>query len=546
MLRDHTVPGFTRDFPNFLAVCAVATGLAMLSVSSLQAQTVATFAGAQTVLANAGSVAVALGRSGNVYIQDNGWSPLDNLDKIKGSLEKAGFSLQAGSEEYVEYMDWVKETCERNMQDTAFNNPAPNAYATLVLPVHQGTVIPPGRWLWQLDEQEAIVIVGRTPPEAAYFSYQTILGFLPISPWPPQSPGFLPTRVAPSVGDAINIGTIKTLGPDKVKRPIVIVITGHRGTEKAVRRALLAGGVPDAVINVETISPALGALGTKDKGSWFYWAHRVSVPKSESEVLDYLKTVGDQLKVFRVRPNQQLAQQLGKDPEPIPVLRVRGTGHTEMDLYPAVLRLRQAILDHYRATPYKELDTHVFSATAWDGQEVLAEKPYAGLQRGITSLGVTRDTNYLGTYPTFMLRQGVPEFVIVYGVNHQKTGKVTYAAVGAYANEVRWFGIGTALSPTFEGSANAFLPGDPDADKLYVLKVARDCTGVDHCLQINPPKFVDLWGNPYPTNPTCALDDLSTPEKTEIPFNLDQERLFFIFRSYMEPSTLVGPDDNEL
>ncbi len=63
---------------------------------------------------------------------------------------------------------------------------------------------------------------------------------------------------------------------------------------------------------------------------------------------------------------------------------------------------------------------------------------------------------------------------------------------------------------------------------------------------VNPPKFVDLWGNPYPTNPTCALDDLSTPEKTEIPFNLDQEKLFFIFRTYMEPSTLVGPDDNEL
>jgi len=481
-----------------------------------------------------------------VSAQDKGndSSPLANLDKIKASLDKAGFTSQDGE---VAYMDWVQWTCERTMQDTAFNNPAPNAYATLILPVHEGVVMPPGKWLWQLDEQEAIVIVGRTPPEAAYFSYQTILGFLPMSPWPPESPDFVLKRVAPSVGDAINIGTIRTRGPDKVRQPVVIIITGHRGTEKEVRRALLAAGVPDAIINVETIAPALGSLGIKDKGSWFYWAHRVSVPTSKDDILDYLKAIDGELKVFRVRPNEQLAQKLGQDPQPVPVLRVRGTGHTEMDLYPAVLRLRQAILNRYGGgAEYKELDTHVFKSVGYDGREILSEKPYPGLQRGIATLGVTRDTNYLATYPSFMLRQGQPEFVIVYGVNHQKTGKVTYAAVGAYANEHRWFGIGTALSPTFEGSAEEFLPGDPDADKLYVLKVARDCAGEDHCLQVKSPEFLNLFEKPYPTNPTCALDDLDTPEKVEIPFNLDQEKLFFIFRSYMEPATLVGPDDNEL
>jgi len=65
-------------------------------------------------------------------------------------------------------------------------------------------------------------------------------------------------------------------------------------------------------------------------------------------------------------------------------------------------------------------------------------------------------------------------------------------------------------------------------------------------LQVKSPEFLNLFEKPYPTNPTCALDDLDTPEKVEIPFNLDQEKLFFIFRSYMEPATLVGPDDNEL
>ena len=472
-----------------------------------------------------------------------GWSALDNVEYLKNSLDTAGFTWQEGS---VAYMDWVKETCEGKMKDTAFNNPAPNAYATLILPVHEGVGRPPGEWLWQLGKNEAVVLVGQTPPAAKYFGYQTILGFLPISPWPPPADYQL-RRVAPSVGDAINIGTVQTIGPDRVERPIVIIITGHRGTERAVRKAVLAAGYPAAILNVEAISPALGPLGIKDEGSWFYFAHRVAVAANNDDVLDYLKTIGNRYRVFRVTPNDQLAQQLGDDPEPVPVLRVRGTGHTELDLYPALKRLRQAILDLHAGKQQTELDTHVFTTrTRWDGRELVAEKSYVGLQRDIQVLGVTRDTNYLATYPTFMLREGEDEFVIVYGANHQKTGKATYASVGAYADWDRWFGIGTALSPYFGDSARHYLPNDPEADLLYALKVARNCGGEDHCMQINQPEFKDLFGRSYETNPTCSLDDLETPQVDPRPFNLNEQKMFFIFRSYMEPTTLVGPDDNEL
>ena len=117
--------------------------------------------------------------------------------------------------------------------------------------------------------------------------------------------------------------------------------------------------------------------------------------------------------------------------------------------------------------------------TREDSREVVVEKPYVGLQRGIQMLGAGRDTNYLATYPNFMLREGVDEFVIVYGVNHQTTGKVTYSSVSIYADKDRWFGPknGTLLSPAFEGSAERYLPDDPDAQYLYAIKVARHCDG---------------------------------------------------------------------
>ena len=47
--------------------------------------------------------------------------------------------------------------------------------------------------------------------------------------------------------------------------------------------------------------------------------------------------------------------------------------------------------------------------------------------------------------------------------------------------------------------------------------------------------------DPCETNPECSLDNLETEEQDPSPFNLDEQKLFFIFRSYMEPATLVGP-----
>lgn len=219
---------------------------------------------------------------------------------------------------------------------------------------------------------------------------------------------------------------------------------------------------------------------------------------------------------------------MAPNPEPVPILRVRGTGHTEMELYPALKRLRQAILKQY-SEPHKELDTHIWSLP---DREIMAEQPYVGLQRGLFLMGATRDTNYLATYPNFKLRKGVDEFVIVYGVNHQKTGKATYASFSLYADKDKWFGVGTTLSDEFAGSARRFLgPDDPDADMLYAFKVARDCQGEAYCMEpTEPENFTDEWGIPY-----------SCPD-----LDLDEDEMFFIFRSYMEPATKVAPDDNEL
>ena len=426
-------------------------------------------------------------------------------------MEKAGFGHAEGSATYI---DLVKECCEQKVEDTLANNPWPNAYLTIALPTPADvTYTLPAAWLWQLRADEAVVMVGQTPPPAAYFSYQTFAAFVPPNP----------NRLGIAVGDTINISTVHTAGPDHFNQPIVYILTGNQTTEQRVRAAVLAAEYPEEIINVETIAPALTPMGFGVTGSVFYLAHRTAVPVNQADLEAYIKA--PPYRVFRVTPNEPVASA----PEPVPVLRVQGTGHTEMDLYPALKRLRQAIVTRYAGLQKTELDTRVWEIT---DLRVLLENPYVGLQRGLFLMGATRDTNYLSTYPNFKLRDDSGEFLIVYGVNHHKTGKATYASISVYADARRWFGVATEFDKDFGDSARQYLgPADPDADLLYAIKVARDCTGEPYCLEVTAPEFKDINGQPY----TC------TP-----PLVMNEADMFLLFRAYMEPATKVGPDANEL
>ena len=128
-----------------------------------------------------------------------------------------------------------------------------------------------------------------------------------------------------------------------------------------------------------------------------------------------------------------------------------------------------------------------------NGQLELCDDPYSGLQNGNYTYLATRDTNYIQTYPYFKLRETVDEYIIVYGVNHQKTGKATYANFSVYVEPTfgtgREIGLGSVADPKFAGSAEVYLgPDDPDADMLYAFKIARHCPAGDpYCLQVGDP-----------------------------------------------------------
>ncbi len=483
------------------------------------------------------------------------------LPNLQKNFERAGFNVHQAA---FEYMDFVKMACTDVIPSALANNPWPNAYMVLTdahlledpndTRMHdtRGPAYDRNQY-WQLREDEAFVLVGETPPEVRYFGFTTYAYFLPDDPLTSDvDESQQPRGIA--VGDPTNIATMHTIGPDPFLAPIVYIITGNRQTERVVREAVLAAGYPAEIINVDAISPVIAPLGIGPKDTVFTFATRNSVPASSADITEYIVNANNHMKAFRVTPlnaqgELQVEPVFPDDPEPVPVLRPQGTGHTEMELYPALKSLRAAILNRYASLsqgdpgyPYKELDTDIWSA----GPDTMGEKPYVALQRGKYGGAVSRDNNYLTTGPLFMLRNNVDEFVIVYGVNHQATGKATYASFSLYGNPIGQVGLGTTLSTKFDlrpdgtgqpgDSARQYLtPDDPYyqyADMLYAWKVARECNDEPYCMEVDTQ-----FESPVGENYTCPA---------YLDYENGEDWLFFIFRNYMEPATSAAPDDNEL
>ncbi len=72
----------------------------------------------------------------------------------------------------------------------------------------------------------------------------------------------------------------------------------------------------------------------------------------------------------------------------------------------------------------------------------------------------------------------------------------------------------------FNGTAEEYLPDNPNAKYLYVYKIARNCNGDPHCFEV-------------PTGPGAYGIGLDQP-------------LFIAWRSYLEKATKTGPSYSEI
>jgi len=353
---------------------------------------------------------------------------------------------------------------------------------------------------WQLNPDEAVVLVTKTPPECAYFSY---CGFIFNKYYEKEKQR---KWVWTSFNDPLNNLTIKTSGtPNGAKgnpfnQDTIIIITADKGTDQRIRSAALSAGYPEDIINTYVIPSSMVKMGTGPEFDTIVFGHRMALFADEKAGQAYVNAISA---AIRVIPKSQAKL----DPFPAPELRVRGTGKTEVDLQPALEDLRKAILVKHSNLAADEFETSVWLPESYDA-----------VQRGLYVAGESRDTTYLRC-DTFTLGDTPDEFIIVYGVNHAASGKATYSNCNFYG-EAGWNGVAGILSTEYAGSAEEYLPGNPLAKYLYVCKFARSCGPEKTCVAV-------------PTGPEAhgvALD----------------EPAFIAFRAYIEPATRVGPAYSEL
>ena len=433
------------------------------------------------------------------------------LDVFQGALAKEGFDAHAAP---ITFVDLAKEYCAGNMASAQFMNldapylaVRPWKSAEELQTESQLAIgtppIPPASEAFRLRPDEAIVLIGLTPPPAKYFSYTPYL----MRKAYPQGIA----KSFSSLGDSVNLRTIHAPGTP-FNQPIVLIFTPDRGTDARVRHALQVAGYPVSIIHTVVIPSSMLNLGLGAGADTLVIAQRIAQWQDPAAGASYL--AHPSLTGFRVTPRASATP----DPFPVPPLRVRGTGRTEMDLMNKLGELRAGIIE---ANPALSATEYVARPVAYDG--------YDYIQRAADPFGDTRDTLYLaaGYFPplgwTDAMTLADDEFLIVYGPNHVATGKVTYVNINAYSSVKGQLALGSVYDDQLFGTAAPYLqPGDPAADLMYVYKLAKDCHGESNCLS------------------------LSTGGCPRLPALGDADPLMVVIRSYLEPSTRVGPAYTEM
>ncbi len=124
--------------------------------------------------------------------------------------------------------------------------------------------------------------------------------------------------------------------------------------------------------------------------------------------------------------------------------------------------------------------------------------------------------------------------MIVYGANHYNTGKTSYMNI-TMCGLTKQIAADDVDDTQLEGSADDWLPGNPDANKLYVYKFARHCAeGEKYC-------FVLPEGCCGDKNPTW--DNWRAPGLGGVK---SDEETFIIWRNYLDPVAKTGADPAEV
>ncbi|MEM9444061.1 MAG: hypothetical protein AAGA18_01800 [Verrucomicrobiota bacterium] len=448
-----------------------------------------------------------------IFAQDP-YTPLQ-LQFIKNQmisqLDTLGYDVLEGMLSYLSPEE-SEALCAQFGWNCQANNPT-TPYGLFLFP-HQGDDSYQAMH-WKLAKNEAVVFVGVTPPKCRYY------GIVPYI-WSRYEDGNEINLFA-SLGDTYNNGTMNTSGPnyDTFSKNSVIIMTRDWDTDTAIRQALTHPdiGLSPNIFNTYglPITPALRMGYIRNVSDNFAAFTRLALFEDEEVGQSYMDN--PPAFIMKVRPKNRFRATV---PLGQPILRPAGSGKREQDmmingysLQEALESLEQGIRDYYAPQIPTEMPLRI--------DDIFGFECIEGIPPDIPPfrcLFDNRDTIYNHhLFDPVLLPDEPSTFFMVYGINHAKTGKVTYhnVSINEFGTDR---GVVSIDDRFFDGSANKYTD-HPLKDYLYAMRISRTCSDEDapFCYQVS-----------------------SDPES-----GITLERsLYVMFRYYLELTTGTRPAEDEI
>ena len=374
----------------------------------------------------------------------------------------AGYTVQRGAYAFLEPGD-----CCGDGMSCFGNNPGGSYGYSLVPPAPGQTSADSGydvggaRKMFHLGADEVVVTVGLTPPPAAYFGFRTHVMWHDVA-------GELDFVLATNGDDLSSWVVQQRRGDDDVSlEPLAVVTSADATVEADVHALLEAAGFAPTEIEDDRIGADVTTLGLGDLDDQLSIIHRAAVFDDPVAEAAYRADPG--LVVLRLTPTAPLAS---PEPHVYPGRSRPLSGVDESAWAQAVDDLEAAIVASAPGYSSRKIS---FSFPGADPLDCLADGLVCG---DLSSRLWVKSGNF-----------GLPldgSFAVAFGVNHERSGKVVYSSVSAQA-VTHNVGLESIDSRHMVGSAAPLLPGDPLADDLFAIYLARDCLAFPDKLCIEIP-----------------------------------------------------------
>lgn len=459
------------------------------------------------------------------------------LKSLMSTLDEMDFIVQEG---HIKYIDILK-LCSEGIVDSCLAQNVGAPYASCILPAapeqetyielkNEGSgkypqninYIAPGV-TYKLRPDEAIILIGITPPEAYYFGFRSYVGFVENQLMKSYSDAITAGNentgyyhmIGASLGDTLNNYNIWTNNTPRGSRGnpfnslTIIISTADKNINQQMRYALELAGYSADIMNNDNIPIELVNMGLEKGRDSFVFVMRVAKWLNPNIGNSYLDSLDKYWNILRITPKTALNY---RNPWPVPLLRRKETCNTEFMLIPYIRKnfehLRNEIVKKYAA----EFEVEDLETDLW----IMSN--YESIVQDANILVDDRDALYLRTN-NFQFTTD-EDFVVVYGIDHSSTGKAVYYNSSLYGEDLLNGVAAVFSSAELKYPAdNYFSYNNRNSKYFYSYKMGR--ANCKDCAAIVP------YSTGNPQGKAFGVDN--------------NQNVFLGFRLYLDHTTLVGP-----